>query len=203
MPYFIREDYTPRLDNDFDDERGRKDECQDEVYKEAKHLADAHGLKSVLDIGTGGGFKLMKYFPNRTTLGIDLPQTIEWVKQVYPERNGREWKTIPLDGEAPQGYDLIIAADIIEHLPDPDQLLNFIVRCKPKYIVISTPNRDNLAEHSWAGPPRNLSHVREWSAAEFRQYMDQWFQIEKHIFPNPERRDYSTMWVIGKIKDAQ
>ena len=193
--YCIKDGYTPRLDNDFADEKGRTDECQDDVYAAAKELVDAHGFHSVLDIGTGGGFKLMKYFRDKRTLGIDLEPNIAWVREQYPDR---EWSTVPLTGPASQGFDIIIAADVIEHLIDPDELLDFIAACKPKMMVISTPNRDNLQDMFADGPPKNLCHVREWSAAEFREYIGQRFDVVAHILPEPNQKLFSTMWIVAR-----
>ena len=198
MTYCIKPGYMIRAENDFDNEIGRTDECQNEVYAKAKVLVDEHGFDSVLDIGTGSGFKLMKFFRDKLTLGIDLEPTIEWVKQEHPERN---WATISLECEHPPiGYDLVIAADVIEHLLDPDQLLNFIARCKPKLAIISTPNRDNLQGMFADGPPKNLCHVREWTAPEFREYLSQWFEILEHWIPEPNQTNYSTMYIVGRLK---
>ena len=39
---------------------------------------------TVLDIGTGSGFKLLKYFNNYDTIGMDLTPTVNWLKSKYP-----------------------------------------------------------------------------------------------------------------------
>lgn len=195
MNYFIKDGYTERLNNDPSDERGRTDECQDDVYRVALDLMNAHDLNSVMDVGTGGGFKLLKYFADRETLGIDLPLAVEWLKIQYPQK---KWEAVPLSGTI-TGVDLIIASDIIEHLVDPDELLGFIERSAPRFAVISTPNRDNMP-HSWDGPPRNSAHVREWSSAEFAMYIGSRFEILDHIYPHADCRDLSTMWVIVRVR---
>lgn len=198
MSYCIRPDYTHRLDNELSDERDKLDECQDDVYAAAKKLAVMRGYESVMDIGTGGGYKLLKHFGEFHTLGLDVEPNVSWLKEKYPDR---QWAEIPFTQTAPT-LDLIICADVIEHLVNPDELLDFIKRCQPKEVVISTPNRDNLQEWSWAGPPRNTCHVREWSASEFRHYItESGFEISEHIYPDPSRRDHSTMWVVAKVKD--
>jgi 2-polyprenyl-3-methyl-5-hydroxy-6-metoxy-1,4-benzoquinol methylase len=149
-----------------------------------------------VDVGTGGGYKLMKYFSDVRTLGLDLEPNVSWLKDKMPDR---EWAEVPLSESAP-GFDLLICADVIEHLVDPDELLGFIERSKPKFAIVSTPNRDNLLECFAAGPPRNTCHVREWSSAEFAEYLGQRFEILSHTYPDPARRDVSTMWVIMKCR---
>jgi 2-polyprenyl-3-methyl-5-hydroxy-6-metoxy-1,4-benzoquinol methylase len=198
MSYHIREDYAPRLDNDQSDERGMDDRCQDEVYAMASRMAANNGHQSVLDVGCGGGFKLMKYFSHLRTRGLDLEPNFSFVCKKWPER---EWALGDLSATVP-GFDLLIASDIIEHLVDPDELVGFIKRCSPKEAIISTPNRDCLAEWSHAGPPRNSAHVREWSSAEFREYMDEHFEVMHHQFPSADQREYSTQYVTVRMKNA-
>ena len=85
--YCIKDGYTARINNRFFDDTPLKDEWQKEVYEKARELADSFGLNSVLDIGTGSGFKLLKYFSDKTTLGIDVRRTVLWLKRAYPDRN--------------------------------------------------------------------------------------------------------------------
>ena len=47
--------------------------------------------------------------------------------------------------------DLVIASDVVEHLVDPDEMLQFISRIGPKFVVISTPDRDLLDLHLTTG----------------------------------------------------
>jgi hypothetical protein len=96
--------------------------------------------------------------------------------------------------QTPQGYDLLICADVIEHVKNPDALLDFIKRAKPKTVVISTPDRDVLVElfYKWYletdpawtgfnGPPFNQCHLREWSFVEFENYISLHLEIETHF----------------------
>jgi hypothetical protein len=138
----------------------------------------------VLDIGTGRAFKLMKYFRDRETLGLDLPPTVEWLQSPdgYPDR---KWAFCGLNSKAPIGYSLVICADVIEHVRNPNMLCGFIKRCKPVVAVISTPDRDLLKhEVCQTGPPFNGCHVREWNFAEFGMYMRDHFNVLMHWHPN-------------------
>src|SRR6187200_254103 len=57
--YCIKDGYTSRLNNRFFDDTPLTDEWQNEVYAKARQLANDHDLQTVLDIGTGSGFKLL------------------------------------------------------------------------------------------------------------------------------------------------
>lgn len=75
--------------------------------------------------------------------------------------------------------DSIICSDVIEHIKDPDQLIQFIRFIQSETIIFSTPEREANAGQKDYGPPENPSHFGEWNADEFRNYFSQWFHIEE------------------------
>ena len=187
--YCIKDGYRSRLKNRYFDDTPLKDEWQKEVYEAARALADRHRVETVLDIGTGSAFKLLKYFGGEETLGMDLPPTVRWLKQTYPSR---KWT----DRFEPQrGYRLAICADVIEHVPDPDQVLNLIEQCSPDLAVISTPDR-SLLQRGQDGPPGNKAHVREWTYDEFASYVGRRFRIIEHFISNVEQ---STQVIVARV----
>jgi 2-polyprenyl-3-methyl-5-hydroxy-6-metoxy-1,4-benzoquinol methylase len=190
--YFIKENYTHRLNNLFFDDIPLTDEWQKEVYTYAREVADAHNLTSVLDIGTGSGYKLMSNFKEFDTLGMDLEPTVKWLKETY---NDRKWTD---SFEPVVGYDMIIASDVIEHLPDPDVLLDLIQKCSPKMIVFSTPDRDlSDIPGDNNGPPTNECHVREWNMVEFRNYIESKFNVLEQFNSNLEQM---TQVILASLK---
>ena len=180
--YRIKPGYTINPNPDYDREHCITDNYQDEVYKTGLDLLRMSNLQSVLDLGTGRAYKLLKYFHHVRTLGIDLPPTVQWLKsrEGYPTRSWAAW---PLP--APKDYELLICADVIEHVVDPDQICEFIKEVNPKFAIISTPDRDLLRHRECDdGPPFNGCHVREWSFQEFRAYMSDHFHVLAHWYPN-------------------
>lgn len=189
--YFIKDEYISRLDNrDFDD-TNLTDQWQKEVYEFAENIFKKNNFKRVLDIGTGSGYKLIKHFDQYETLGIDIEKTVEFLNKTYPNKL---WSNqfIPV-----QGYDMIISSDVIEHIPDPDLLLDLIVDCNPKLIILSTPDRGLLYDITHNGPPRNPSHVREWNMDEFNAYITSRFCILDHFISNKKQ---ATQVVLCKLK---
>lgn len=81
------------------------------------------------------------------------------------------------------GYGLLLCSDVIEHIQEPDKLLDFIEACRPKIIILSTPERNALVAlghgHSHDGPPKNLHHVREWTDSELSEYLRFRFNVIK------------------------
>ncbi len=175
--YFIHDKYTERLDNEQFDDTGYTDEHQDEVYSYAKGIWLTRKFDGfVCDVGCGSGYKLLKYFKDVKTIGIDVGKTVEFLQDKYPSRLWYDQTYPSVDYNV---IDMVICADAIEHVQDPDQLLKNIQYLKPKIIVISTPDRDMLFNHN--GPPQNLAHVREWSYHELQKYISQFFEIEEHF----------------------
>jgi len=189
--YFIKTGYNSRLNNENFNDTELTDQWQNEVYEYAKTIADNHKLQNVLDIGTGSGYKLIKYFNNHNTLGIDIPPTVEFLKKTYPNK---EWTD---QFQPVNNFDLIISSDVIEHIPDPDILLDLIIKCNPKLIVLSTPERNLLYKGDNNGPPTNTSHVREWSQSEFFNYINSKLEILDHFISNKKQ---ATQTILAKLK---
>lgn len=188
--YFIKEDYIHRLDNNYFDDTSFTDEWQKEVYEFAKEICLKYNIKNIADIGTGSGYKLISNFSEFNTLGIDVTKTVNWLMKQYPDRQWSD-KFEPIEN-----YELIIASDVIEHLPDPDILLDLLEKSKPKFIILSTPER-NLLGKKLNGPPKNLSHCREWTMDEFKNYVSSKFEIIDHFISNTSQ---ATQVVLAKLK---
>lgn len=151
------------------------DEWQKEVYQLAGEIARKNNYQHILDVGCGSGYKLVHMLSAFHTTGIEVDPTFSWLKQQYPDR---QW--LLFDDITPSSLhtDLIVCADVIEHLPNPDDLLDFISDISFKQLVISTPERDAVAGRNDFGPPENTAHYREWNAVEFKNYLRQWFDVK-------------------------
>ena len=156
------------------------------VYLKAKKLITNFQLKSVLDIGCGMGMKLKEliYPICQDVSGIDTQETITACKQIHDFGN---WHACDLNDTTiniEKTFDLIIASDVIEHLNNPDNLLNIInthSTCTT-FIVLSTPERTLNWGIDHLGPSPNNSHVREWTFYELKDYIEsKGFHIMEHF----------------------
>ncbi len=189
--YFMNPTYKSRTSYFADDHRHcEADKAQEEVYQCAFNLASVCGAKVIADVGCGSGFKLLKYFSNFKTVGFEIEPNFESLKSRFPDRmwyygNFSTSSNLPF-------FDIVICADVIEHLVDPDQLLNWLRHLDFKYLVISTPDKDKLplyqipSTQSQTGPPLNPHHIREWSFSEFKKYISHFFEIKEHFHNNTE-----------------
>tara|TARA_R100000664_G_C2676258_1_gene86176 strand:+ start:44 stop:664 length:621 start_codon:yes stop_codon:yes gene_type:complete len=184
--YCIYDGYVSRTEFVTCEQIGHTDQFQDEVYEAARKLCIEKGYKTVLDIGCGSAFKLIKYFRDKKFVGLDLEPNLSHIKDKYPLY---DFRLSDFDNPPKESFDLIICSDVIEHLLEPDDLLAFINNIDFKHLVLSTPDRDAIQRlqrsFGWDvktdGPPHNVMHVREWTLAELREYLSQWFNIESQF----------------------
>lgn len=154
---------------------------QRRVYSLARSLFDQYGLQTVLDVGCGSGEKLLEFFHDVPTCGIEIEPTLSKLMARWPDKVWRQPSGAILQ------YDLVICADVIEHVWDPSTIINEIKRVNPKLAIISTPDRGLIPGADQNGPPRNPSHIREWNFEEFGMYMRDHFRVVSHLVIDPEQ----------------
>jgi 2-polyprenyl-3-methyl-5-hydroxy-6-metoxy-1,4-benzoquinol methylase len=189
MSYFsilnYNENNTPGHHNDI----GFKDEGQKEVYLFCRDFMKKNNLNFVIDVGCGSAYKLTTFLSDFNTLGIETEPCYTYLQQTYPTfkwlLSGKPEESFKLYDEI-NNSDVVICSDVIEHVVNPDILVDYLLSLKSKYYIISTPCRDILCHHpkfsntykkSWSGPPMNVCHVREWTMKEFKQYISKKFNI--------------------------
>ena len=181
--YKIKENYLFNLLPTHHNDISYTDGSQNEVYEFCKKLLDENGFESVIDVGCGSGYKLIKFFDDKNTIGIETEPCISFLRENYPQKkwiqSGEPSKSLI---SSDLSADIVICSDVIEHMIDPDTLIQFIQSLNYQYLIISTPDRAVLKnfggyENSDLGPPINSSHVREWSYEEFESYLSEKFQI--------------------------
>jgi len=176
--YFIHEGYQHRRTTTYYDATAEDGVWQLEVYKFAREVFDKYRLRTVCDFGCGNGRNLVTYFGDTPTIGIDVPETCKYLRRKWPKRR---WMEIDFETTFKQKMDLVIVADVIEHVDHPNELLAYIGKLQPSYIILSTPDRNLIRNGRYDGPPGNPAHIREWSFVEFHAYVSQFFYIKEHF----------------------
>jgi SAM-dependent methyltransferase len=185
--YGIRPGYFHRNKVSYFDDTDLTDEWQREVYLTAADLMKKEECRTVYDVGCGSGYKLVKYFSEYETTGFDVEPTVSFLKQKYPDR---QWRVVPFDDRTLESAELVVCSDVIEHVPDPDALLNFLRHVTGRYLVLSTPDRNLIygkRSPRRYGPPSNPTHIREWSFQELHDYVAAQFDILEHRVTNPDQ----------------
>src|SRR5688500_15560854 len=76
--YGIKKGYQHRREAVYFDDTALKDEYQREVYELARFYLDKNKYNNVVDIGCGSGYKLLQYFSDCNTTGVDVRETHEF-----------------------------------------------------------------------------------------------------------------------------
>lgn len=166
--YGIKPNYVSRTEPAyFDDTLPDSTSWQADVYRQAAHLARQVNIKRLIDLGCGQGGKLAPYGDSFDIAGIDFGANIDACKRLRP---GGQWVSLDLNKQVVAAGafrdSVVICADVIEHLPTPEYLLQtFQQACMTAaYVLVSTPDRFRVYNgHDHDGPPGNPYHVREWS----------------------------------------
>lgn len=151
-----------------------QDQLHKAVYRTAQKLAKERGVKSVADIACGSAYKLRVNFKGYACRGMDSENKVAALKRRYPNE---KWEVATTASIAGITEDLVLCVNVLEKLPMPDQLMALLANSQARYFAFATPDRDILRGVSDTGPPRNPAHCREWNMLEFRQFVDQWFNV--------------------------
>jgi len=147
---------------------------QRHVYEWAAKLGKAHACHSALDVGCGVGTKLKQHLIPvfHDVEGLDQPSAL-----AIARKQGIRSPLTPVDLEnppthLPRQFDLILCADVVEHLVDPDPMLAMIRSAahESTIVLISTPERDRERGRDCRSSDKP-EHVREWSRDEFRRFL--------------------------------
>lgn len=179
--YCIMPGYKERKAVPHFDDTQHQDQWQKEVYERALEIFEKEELTTMLDLGCGSGWKLLKFFGKYSTIGVEVEPTLTFLKKTYTDRI---WAA---PGEVMADMDMVICSDVIEHVSDPDTIIKEIKRYKPKVVVISTPDRELVKGAPIDGPPLNRHHVREWNRKEFLSYLGEHFLIISSEISNQEQ----------------
>jgi 2-polyprenyl-3-methyl-5-hydroxy-6-metoxy-1,4-benzoquinol methylase len=150
-------------------------------------------LATVLEVGCGEGEVLERMigtFPAARVAGIDLHDErllAEWAERGLPAKVGDINAIDAADGE----YDLVLAIEVLEHVPEPERALREIARVCRGQVVLSVPREPiwrigNMARGRYL---RQLGdtpgHVNHWSAGSFRRLVARHFDVEQVRRPLP------------------
>ena len=132
----------------------------------------ARGLK-ILEYGAGLGVSLVLLGDSHTTYYYDLPSKTQDFAKYINKNTGN--KTIFIDTpEEALGLplDLIICADVLEHLEDPMDLVKKITRSlEPGKLFLTTGLDFSVGEHIPMHLKSNLQYKKEHDEYMFKNYM--------------------------------
>jgi trans-aconitate methyltransferase len=166
----------------------------DATAMELREIVSSRHMRA-LDFGCGEGLFLQELKRRSVRfddlLGIDLREdALDDARAMLPEY--RFEKADLMAWDKPEGcFDLVIASQVLEHLPDPDAFLKRLVHLTGDLLFLTVPwepwfRISNLAR---GRDVRRLGnhpeHINLWNVASFRRFVSRHAAIEKMytVFP--------------------
>jgi SAM-dependent methyltransferase len=142
---------------------------------------EAGPVASVLEVGVGEGFLsgyLSEQLPSVRFTGVELSAgDVARVRRLFPRIEVHQGSAYDLSA-LPGGYDLVICAEVLEHLDTPLRALDEICRLSPRRLLVSVPHEpffmlSNLARLKNVSRLGNdPEHVNHWGPRSFRRLLE-------------------------------
>jgi ubiquinone/menaquinone biosynthesis C-methylase UbiE len=141
--------------------------------------------ETILEVGVGEGevsAKLRELYPEAHVVGVDLPDP-------ELEAHWRQKGLIGLCGDIvdlpfpSKSFDLIMAIEVLEHVPDPQAALAELARLSRGNLVLSVPREPiwrvaNMARGKYIGALGNTpGHIQHWSKRSFAELVGSQFDV--------------------------
>jgi ubiquinone/menaquinone biosynthesis C-methylase UbiE len=150
-----------------------------------------------LEVGCGEGViadKLQRRFGE--VVALDLPDAglrADWRGYVGPRFLHASAHELPFEDDQ---FDVVVAAEVLEHLPDPHKGLQEMARVGRRHLVLSVPREPifrscNLAAGRYVRDLGNTpGHLNHWSKRGFARFVSQVAEVRDVTSPFP----WTTIW---------
>ncbi len=137
-------------------------------------------LETILDAGCGEGF-ILSEFKKRSIgnylEGIDFSEdALDIGKKMFPSLTLRQGNIHNLP-YADNSFDLVICTEVMEHLGEPEKVINEIKRVSKRYCLFSVPNEpfflisNFLRGKNISRWGNDIDHVQHWSSRAFENFI--------------------------------
>ena len=160
--------------------------------------------KSVLEIGVGEGFlsgHLSGIHPNTKFSGVDINESdLALLRAKFPHIEAHQGSIYDLSS-LPGGYDLIICAEVLEHLDRPEDALDQIVKLRPERVLLTVPHEpwfmlSNLAMgKNITRLGNDIEHCNHFTVPKFKQLLGTRFDLTTVTTSYP--------WILATGKPKQ
>ncbi len=150
--------------------------------------------RNALEIGSGEGYIVSYARTVHPSLQL-FASDIDWrlVKTSSQEFDQASWavcfgESLPYPSRQ---FDLVFACEVLEHVPQPDQVMQEIHRVGRKWLIATVPNEPwwrlmNMARlrylHDFGNTP---GHIQHWGMGQFSQFLSSYIEVKsiQSVFP--------------------
>lgn len=160
--------------------------------------------QSVLEIGVGEGFlsgHLSGIHPKTKFSGVDIKESdLTLLRAKFPNIEAHQGSIYDLSS-LPGGYDLIICAEVLEHLDRPEDALDQIVSLRPERVLLTVPHEpwfmlSNLAMgKNITRLGNDIEHCNHFTVPKFKQLLSTRFDLTTVTTSYP--------WILATGKPKQ
>lgn len=156
-------------------------------------MLDGLAPERILEVGAGEGEVLARLgtrFPDVPVIGLDLPDPA--LAELWRGGDLRglfaDATRLPFPDDS---FDLVLAIEVLEHIPTPERALTELARVCSGTLVASVPfepvwRAGNLARGRYARQLGNTpGHVNHWTRWGFRSFVGSRFEVERVRSPLP------------------
>ena len=148
---------------------------------------------TVLEVGMGEGeiaARVRARYPDATIVGIDLPDAD--LASAWSDKRIMGAFADITQLPFPSGqFDLVLAIEVLEHVPDPDAALREIARVGRGSFLLSVPHEPiwrvaNVARGKYLRDLGNTpGHIQHWSQRSFRRQVGTHLDVKSSTSPFP------------------
>ena len=151
------------------------------------------GVRSVLEVGVGEGDvseRVRSRYPSASVVGVDLPDGTlagEWARRRLHNAFASASRLPFTD----RRFDLVLAIEVLEHVPDPAAALTEIARVAKDAVVLSVPCEPlwrvlNLARGKYVRDLGNTpGHIQHWGPRSFSRLVGEHLDVIEVRRPLP------------------
>ncbi len=147
----------------------------------------------ILEVGVGEGEvadRVAQRYPDAFVTGIDLPDP-ELAEHWSSKRFAASFADIGALPFGDSGFDLVLAIEVLEHVPDPAAALAELSRVARRDVVLSVPREPiwrvaNMARGKYWGDLGNTpGHIQHWSRSGFVRLVGRHLDVTTVHSPTP------------------
>ncbi len=161
--------------------------------KQMEELLQRLAPRKVLDLGCGEGVvteRLVKQFPEALVIGADVD--FDFLRGVEGRGGARRVvNALPDVCFTAESFDLVVLAEVLEHLESPERSLDAVRRISSGHVFVSVPHEPvwrvcNVLRLQYLRDFGNTpGHINHFSRRSFERLLSRYFSIEALATPFP------------------